>query len=58
MKEHEPNKSFTPSMEQRGFTLIELMAVLAAVAVMLAFVIPSLTRRFEDLQAEGIGQRD
>lgn len=30
-------------MHQGGFTLIELMAVLAAVAAMLAFAIPSLT---------------
>jgi prepilin-type N-terminal cleavage/methylation domain-containing protein len=40
VKKQQPNN---PSMHLRGFTLIELMAVLAAVAAMLAFVIPSLT---------------
>ena len=42
MKEHEHNKSCIPSVQQRGFTLIELMAVLAAIAAMLALVISSL----------------
>ena len=40
VKRQQPNNS---SMHQGGFTLIELMAVLAAVAAMLAFAIPSLT---------------
>jgi Tfp pilus assembly protein FimT len=35
-------ESNNPSRFQRGFTLIQLMAVLAALAVTLAFVIPSL----------------
>jgi len=40
VKKREPSNSRT---QQRGFTLFELMAALAAVAAMLAFVIPSLT---------------
>ena len=39
VKNQEPNN---PSSFQRGFTLIEVMAVLAVVAVTLSFVIPSL----------------
>jgi Tfp pilus assembly protein FimT len=40
VKKQEPNN---PSKYQRGFTLIGLIATLAVVAAMLAFVIPSLT---------------
>jgi prepilin-type N-terminal cleavage/methylation domain-containing protein len=40
MKKQEPNN---PSMHQRGFTLMELMAALAVVVAMLAFVIPRLS---------------
>ena len=43
MKKHEPNNSSMPSMQQRGITLVKLMAALAVVAAMLALVIPSLT---------------
>jgi Tfp pilus assembly protein FimT len=39
VKKQEPNN---PSMYQRGFTLMGLMATLAVVAAMLAFVAPSL----------------
>jgi hypothetical protein len=38
VKKQEPNN---PSMYQRGFTLMGLMATLAVVAAMLAFVAPS-----------------
>ncbi|HEX2521921.1 MAG TPA: prepilin-type N-terminal cleavage/methylation domain-containing protein [Terriglobia bacterium] len=51
MKKQEPT---IRRLYQRGFTLMGLMAALAVVAAMLAFVIPSLSVAGEGPQAEGL----
>jgi prepilin-type N-terminal cleavage/methylation domain-containing protein len=53
MKKQEPNN---PSMHQRGFTLMELMAALAVVVAMLAFVIPRLSVAARDYKLKALAK--